>query len=144
MGWTHSWRRPTELPADRFAAAAADWRRVQDKVCVAIAGFDGTGEPQVDDEHIVFNGEAPHCCEPFEVARIEFDRRGCHTVASFCKTEHQPYDICVQAALIILKHHLGDAINVTSDGEDEDWQTGRRAVQDVLGYGGDFRLDPVE
>lgn len=141
MGWTHHWSRPTELPAELFAAAVRDWQRIQGATTVPLAGFDGTGEPQVDEEHIVFNGAAPQCCEPFEIARVEFDRRGDPAVMSFCKTESMPYDVCVQAALIVLKHHLGDLITVTSDGNDDDWHSGRQLVCDALGYGDSFRLD---
>jgi len=144
MGWTHYWTRPTELPAASFTAAADDWRRVREATRVDLAGFDGTGQPRIDAEHIVFNGAAPRCCEPFEIARVEFDRRGRPTVASFCKTEGLPYDVCVQGALIILKHHLQETIRITSDGTDADWLAGRRLVRAELGYGMDFRLDPAE
>ena len=54
--------------------------------------------------------------------------------------EHCPYDICVQAALIIFKHHLGDFINVSSDGKGSDWDRARQSCEEHLGYGSDFIL----
>ena len=140
MGWTHSWRRPVELPADRFACAAADLRLLAATNTVELAGFDGTGHTQIDADHIVFNGRAPSKCEPFEIARVEFDRLGGNEVRAFCKTEHLPYDLIVQSALIILKHHLDDAFSVSSDGYDADWNEAKRLVARCLGYGADFEL----
>ncbi len=90
MGYTHNWQRPTELPADRFADAVRDCKKIINVLDTAIAGFEGTGDPVFEDDHIVFNGVAPMACEPFEIRRLEFDRRGRSLVWSFCKTEHCP------------------------------------------------------
>ena len=138
MGWSHHWSRPVELDPGAFSAAAQDVRAVIDRSGIDLAGFEGEGEPLIDDERIVFNGRRPGGCEPFEVARVEFDRRGREVVRSFCKTERQPYDLCVQAALIVFKHHVGDALQVTSDGDDASWDGARRRVREALGYGDDF------
>ena len=140
MGWTHSWQRPTELPEEGFARAVEDCRKVMGALGVTLGGFTGEGDPVFSAESIVFNGAGRSGCEPFEIARVEFDRRGRDMVRSFCKTEHAPYDVCVQAALIVLKHHLGDAITVGSDGGDSDWKQAREHCQETLGYGGDFSL----
>jgi len=40
MGLSHHWRRPTELPADLFRAAAADVRKLLSSSQVELAGFD--------------------------------------------------------------------------------------------------------
>jgi hypothetical protein len=108
---------------------------------VSLGGFDGTENPVFSEEHIVFNGAEGNGCEPFEIARVEFDRRGRDKVLSSCKTEQTPYDICVQVSLVILKHHLGDAICVGSDGADTDWEEARKICQECLGYGMDFKLE---
>lgn len=57
-----------------------------------------------------------------------------------CKTAYKPYDLAVTAALIILKHHMGDAIKVSSDGENKDWRDAAMVCQLVLGYGANFKL----
>ena len=141
MGWTHSWRRPVELPAKEFHAAVSDVAEAVEALGLELAGFEGTGKPVFDEEHIVFNGTQGQQCEPFEIARVEFDRRGRREVRGFCKTEHLPYDLAVQAALVVLKQHLGALITVGSDGKDEDWAAARAAVHRVLGYGLEFRLE---
>ena len=69
---------------------------------------------------------APAAVEPFEIHQTEFDRRGRQLVPSFCKTEHAPYDLCVQLALIVFKHPLGHTISVASDGKDTDWKDAPR------------------
>jgi len=140
MGWTHSWQRDTELNAAAFDGAISDCRAAFATSGVALAGFDGTGTPILEPDHIVFNGSTPASCEPFEMARVEFDRRGRSKVWGFCKTEHLPYDLCVQTALIIMRHHLGAAIEVGSDGSMDDWRQAVDLVQKELGYGADFQL----
>jgi len=57
------------------------------------------------------------------------------------KTAYKPYDWPLTACLIVAKHHLGDGISVSSDGESRDWEDGRRLCQHVLGYGADFKLN---
>lgn len=141
MGLTHNWHRPTELPADAFARAVTDCRRVLSGLDVPLAGFEGIGDPIFDANTILFNGVTGSCCEPFEIHQTEFDRRGRRVVFSFCKTEHAPYDICVKVAIVVLKHHFGNAILVGSDATDADWEDARQACQKSLNYGADFRLD---
>ena len=122
MGWTHHWTRPAELPANAFARAAEDCRRAFALIGIPLAGADGEGAPVITDDRIVFNGPAGAGCEPFRIHRCEKDRRGGATTWSFCKTGRAPYDVCVQMALIVLKHHLSDHITVGSDGRDVDWR----------------------
>ena len=141
MGWSHHWERNTELPKEQFAEAVADCENVLQTIDVSLGGFDGTGKPVFSEEHVVFNGTEGSGCEPFEIARVEFDRRGRDKVFSSCKTEQTPYDICVQVSLVILKHHLADAIGVGSDGTNRDWEESRRICQECLGYGMDFKLE---
>jgi len=141
MGWTHSWYRETELDERAFAAAVRDCRTAVAEADADLAGFDGTGKPIFEPDHIVFNGRSPAACEPFEISRVEFDRRGRPEAFGFCKTEHLPYDICVQVSLVILKHHLGSSIRVGSDGSEDDWRPAVDLVRASLGYGDDFHLD---
>jgi len=56
------------------------------------------------------------------------------------KTAYKPYDWPLTACLIVAKHYLGDGIKISSDGENKDWEDGRRLCQHVLGYGKDFKL----
>lgn len=140
MGWTHYWNRPTELPERIFSDAVKDIHSLVKACSVEVCGFDGSGEPIFESEHVVFNGATPEHCEPFEVSRIEFDRRGRTTTFSYCKTNQKPYDLLVQAALIVFNHYFESAFLVTSDGKDASWQTASNLVKETLGYGDQFEL----
>lgn len=144
MGWTHNWKRPVELSAETFAKAVDDCRRALAATGIPLADADGSGQPVFAEDRIVFNGAAGAACEPFLVLRSQKERRGGAVSWSFCKTERAPYDLCVQVALIILKHHLGDRFVVGSDGRDEDWEAARQHCQQCLGYGKEFVLPPGE
>jgi hypothetical protein len=104
----------------------------------------GEGLPVFADEEIAFNGAGRSGCEPFIIRRLETPRPGRTVVFSFCKTEHLPYDLCVQTALIVLKHHFGGAITIHSDGKDNDWSQARETCSSILGYGAEFRLDDAD
>lgn len=140
MGLSHHWRRPTELTAGTFRAAAHDVCKLLASSPVELAGFDGTGSPIIGDDRIVINGRTPLACEPFEIALVEFDRRGNSEVRSFCKTEGLPYDLIVKAALIVFQHHLKPHFVVTSDQMNDDWASARDLVQSTLGFGESFCL----
>ena len=142
MGLTHSWRRPTELRAGAFAAAVEDVARVLAVIGVELAGFEGQGSPILQNDVIVFNGVGGFACEPFEIHQQEFDRRGRPETFSFCKTEGLPYDLAVKVALIVLRHHLGTSIEVSSDQCNETWHDARQLVFNVLGFGSDFETTP--
>jgi len=43
---------------------------------------------------------------------------------NFCKTARKPYDIVVTACLVVLKYHLANFIEVSSDGQNIDWIQG--------------------
>jgi hypothetical protein len=74
----------------------------------------------------------------------EAGTRETHMWFSCCKTAYKPYDLFVTAVLIAAKHHFGDLLTVSSDGEESNWEDGRRLCAEVLEYGHDFRLpEPV-
>ena len=45
-------------------------------------------------------------------------------VFNFCKTARKEYDGLVTAALLLAKHHLGNRIRVSSDGNIDEWKNG--------------------
>lgn len=57
---------------------------------------------------------------------------------AFTKTAFKPYDLAVNACLIIIKHYLGDKIKVSSDGEMKDWQDAIDICQNAFDYGKEF------
>ena len=142
MGYSHYWTRPPKLPPVEFAVAVADCRNLLPKLGVPLAGPRGTGPPECDVDRVMFNGVGTSGCETFAVFQHEPPRRPSAQIFSYCKTARRPYDLAVQCALIILKHHLGDHLTVASDGPEGDWDNARGVCQQHLGYGQDFRLDP--
>jgi len=141
MGHTHYWQRPPELPHAHFVAAVADCRKLLPALGIPLAGADGSGTPIFDDDAIVFNGRGEAGYETFASCRDEPPRPDRPLIFSFCKTSHRPYDLAVQCSLIVLKHHLGNNIIVTSDGAEAEWNNARHVCHAILGYGRDFRLD---
>ena len=143
MGWTHYWEREIELPKEAFAKAVDDCQVLFDKIEPGIGGSGGYGKAEFDSNGTVFNGADGAACEDFTFVRIQTPRRDREKALGYCKTEHLPYDICVQTALIVFKHHLGDMMKVASDGSEEDWQKAKDICQEHLGYGSDFELETI-
>jgi hypothetical protein len=54
--------------------------------------------------------------------------------ADSCKTGFRPYDLAVQCALLIAKHHLKERISVWSGGTDYHWNDARRLCYLHLNY----------
>ena len=69
------------------------------------------------------NGKRPDDCETFEL-REHFRQNLEDSFRGFCKTARLPYDTVVVACLAVLKHRLGDAISVSSDGNAKEWSEG--------------------
>jgi hypothetical protein len=123
MGYTHYWRQPEMVDADKFAAFTKN-------VALIIktaddAGIPLGGSPEVSENVIAFNGFANFGYESFILENGE--------EFSFCKTGQRPYDAVVTATLIQLKRELGDAFTVTSDGKWSDWTEGRNLYAETFG-----------
>ena len=73
------------------------------------------------------NGKGDLSHEPFTL-REHFNQNE----PDFCKTARKPYDLVVVACLAILKHHLGDNVNVSSDGDSTNWVDGVKFASSVL------------
>lgn len=66
--------------------------------------------------------------EPFTLR----ERYALNKIPDFCKTNRLPYDTVVTACLIILKHRLGEMIEVKSDGRQDDWNDGLILARKIL------------
>lgn len=62
----------------------------------------------------------------------------------FCKTARKPYDTVVTACLIVLAHYLGDAFEVSSDGDSRYWQDGLMLARQVTKLKGLSVPDGIE
>ena len=144
MGWTHYWKRESELSTEAFEKAAKDCKLVLAAIDVPFKGYQYKGEPVFSAREITFYGIEGQNCEPFSIKAVEAPRFPGRPIFSYCKTEKLPYDLGVKCALVILKHYLGDQIRVMSDGTDEEWQDAKQLCLSCLGYGADFILDKEE
>lgn len=66
MGYTHYWYRHKEIEPQTFSRIARDFRcllPVFKNLNIQLAGGEGDGEPEIDDEIICFNGSR-HCGHP--------------------------------------------------------------------------------
>lgn len=134
MGYTHYWTVRRLIAPDTFDAIRRDIMTAAILSGVRLADGWGNGAPEWGSDRLAFNGRRDRG-EDHEEFSMSYD-----PCTEFCKTERKPYDVMVTAALIIAKHHLGDDIDVESDGGDEDWKAGRVLVQIALGYGDEGHL----
>jgi hypothetical protein len=59
MGYTHYWYRPKEIPPEVFKAIVSDFKTILNTLegfGLKLAGGNGTGEPEINDEVVCFNG----------------------------------------------------------------------------------------
>lgn len=144
MGYTRYWHRIKEIPQPTFQAIVGDFMKVLPALQVPLAGGDGTGDPCLTAEEVIFNGVGDDAHETFLFPRVYSLRQG-RIVGGldfqFCKTARKPYDLAVAAFLIIAKHHLGANLHVTSDGGPSGFAAAISLCSTVLGYDHDFRMD---
>ena len=122
MGYTHYWTIGDEVTPDKeaFGRLLLDTKRIIDATDVPLAGGDGTGEPELSEGSIRFNGVAA-TGDNYETFYITPDSRG----FDFCKTSGvRPYDAVVCAVLLRASEIYGPAIRVSSDGHWDDWADG--------------------
>ena len=135
MGYTHYWYvRDLEVVRGVFPAVARDFRELLPHL-PPLAGPGGEGAPEVGGDGIALNGVRPDDYESFILApRAEAYTETGRGLFGFCKTGRRPYDLAVQAALVLLKWHAGDAVEVASDGVLVEWREACARVARGLGY----------
>jgi hypothetical protein len=141
MGLTHYWQRESELNRNAFRKFVADCKWATGSLEIALAGGNGTGKPIFRPDEVSFNGGGETGCETFYIHRSQFDRRDEGRSFEFTKTNGRPYDVAVKIALICLKHHLKDAVKISSDDADSQWAEARRICVETVGFGADFKLE---
>jgi len=144
MGYTHYWylrKGGIEVWRERR------WRIIADFLELAphlppLAGPSGEGGPEFGEVAVAFNGPRPDDYESFifpywseAEAREEMRREG--KVFGFVKTgfdrsSARPYDLAVRVFLLVAKLHMGEALEVKTDGHTEDWLPASQLVEGVL------------
>lgn len=132
MGYTHYWRRPEILDASLFRAFSRDCHDLALAWEEAIAYEDDEPDhaPEFATDRIHFNGVGDDGHETFYLSSV-YDAYpgqkpwGDGRWFEFCKTAFKPYDALVCACLIAFRVRFGDTVQVTSDGDWDEWQDGR-------------------
>jgi len=94
--------------------------------------------PIVSDDDIRLNGRGAMAAEEFWIRRkVDVmwpgygDGRLCNL--AFCRTVRKPYDLPVQACLILYQYHFGDLVRVSSSGDAGDWKSAARLTEELFG-----------
>jgi hypothetical protein len=140
MGYTHYWHRAvgSEISREAWAAICADATvLVAASPCELLFEYDEPGtKPLIDDILIRFNGAGDEGHEDFLFERVAPEQwdyeRGNPSVFAFCKTAHKPYDHVVCGVLASIKKHA-PSVDITSDGDLEDWRGALDWASKVLG-----------
>ena len=105
---------------------------------IAIAGGNGYGDPVFNRDEIVFNGAGENGHETFAISRggpvLQPYMDESSMPFAFCKTARKPYDLLVCACLLVYKYHSAATMELSSDGDSEDWTEAENFVQEVLGH----------
>jgi hypothetical protein len=151
MDYSHFWWREQEIDLGTFEKIIKDFNKLLDEikaVGVKLTGDPWNEKPVINSIEVRFNDTDKSLRpqnEPFYFPRVmeinewhEPDSTGRHFER--CKTTFKPYDLAVVAFLFIAKKHLGDAIEIHTDGTDDNWFDGKLICQVTLGYGYEYRI----
>ena len=128
MGYTHYWTVSAEAPIKDYRAAMRDiFKLIKNSPVILGDGFGDTVPKKFHKGFVWFNGLGENAHETFHLP--DFPPKG----FQFCKTARKPYDLVVTACLAVLKEHLGNAVDVSSDGYAKEWLPGIEFASKVLG-----------
>lgn len=142
MGYTHYWRFGAFIGEKEYKKALQEIRKLVKASPIPLAngmGDEGT-KPEVG-ATVSFNGVGEDAHETFLLRKDPIlvatkpDRYPSEEFSrfNFCKTAQKPYDVVVVACLCVLQERLGKSIEVSSDGDAEEWEDGRVLAEKVLG-----------
>jgi hypothetical protein len=140
LGYTHYWSQKRNLTDDEWTAIIGDFGEIfkyaQHVANVPLAngcGDAGT-QPEIDENHISFNGVGDDAHETLLVNRMrEKAWEGGELGGDFCKTDRKPYDAVVTACLCYLDTCLDKpAFYITSDGNGSDFLAGLDLARKAL------------
>lgn len=139
MGYVNSYNHTQSFTDTEWTGIVTDVRKMFAALPAVTpdAGIPGSGGEilQIDDQEgnppianekeIFFNGcgyeGADH--ETFQITK----KAG----SDFCKTARAPYDLAVQACLLIACYHAPGSIKISSDGDPEEWLAAAKLVADI-------------
>jgi hypothetical protein len=125
MGYTHYWKFKQQPSAQKFAEFVEGVKHITataDEAGIALS------EEVYKPSHVSFNGVGAEAHETFYIELPVDDERYDY---GFCKTAEKPYDMVVTASLILAKKIFGEDIEIKSDGNWDDWQSGQLLYESV-------------
>ena len=127
MGYTHYWKITDEIGDNAWAAICEDAEKLlaQSPCKLAWEYDEPTRPPQANEAFIQFNGVGDDGHETLLLERSPED-------FVFCKTAQKPYDQAVCAILAVAAGH-SPLIQVSSDGDMDDWKPALEWASQVLG-----------
>jgi hypothetical protein len=128
MGYTHYWTIKEGLTPAQFEKWSEGIKAIVETATeagIALGNGLGFDAPNIDETLVAFNGVGEGGHETFGIRLGDegFD---------FCKTAEKPYDAVVTASLIHAKKIFGDAIEIKSDGDWGDWDSGKVLYETVF------------
>lgn len=121
MGYTHYWKFNEKPSQEKFAELVEGVKQI---VATAEEAGIAIGEQVYESGYFSFNGVDAGAHETFSIdIRTQEE--------DFCKTAEKPYDMAVTASLILAKKIFGDDIEIRSDGNWSDWQSGQLLYESV-------------
>ncbi len=121
MGYTHYWNFNEKPSQEKFAELVEGVKQI---VATAEEAGIAIGEQVYESGYFSFNGVDAGAHETFSIdIRTQEE--------DFCKTAEKPYDMVVTASLILAKKIFGDDIEIRSDGNWSDWESGQLLYESV-------------
>jgi hypothetical protein len=126
MGYTRYYDITGSIDPEKFEKYSEDCKIICQEITKetghGLGGWDGEGDANFSPDEIRFNGVGDDSCETFSIGKGS-------SGFNFTKTRRNPYDRHVLACLILAKEYFGDAIKVSSDGDNDDVEVERMILQ---------------
>jgi hypothetical protein len=121
MGYTHYWNFNEKPSQEKFSELVEGVKQI---VATAEEAGIAIGEQVYESGYFSFNGVDAGAHETFSIdIRTQEE--------DFCKTAEKPYDMVVTASLILAKKIFGEDIEIRSDGNWSDWESGQLLYESV-------------
>jgi len=121
MGYTHYWNFNEKPSQEKFSELVEGVKQI---VATAEEAGIAIGEQVYESGYFSFNGVDAGAHETFSIdIRTQEE--------DFCKTAEKPYDMAVTASLILAKKIFGEDIEIRSDGNWSDWESGQLLYESV-------------
>ncbi len=123
MGYTHYFTQKKECPPEAWQQICDAFKQLQ--VAALINHDPLLIQRVVSAEEIIFNGIKDEGHETMVLIRKQ-------PGFACCKTARKPYDRVVVALLCLVEHFAPSVWDISSDGDEEDWQEGLALARTVV------------